>query len=110
MWDDRIDAILAGDLTAALAYVTPAGGAVVTPVAPIGLRDRAANVVTFTTSLGFGRKLDRIRKDPSVALSYHAREHGFADGDDYVLVQGRAAVDERPHSGRLDTEVRPASM
>src|SRR3954469_7094117 len=109
MWDDRIDAILAGDLTAALAYVTPAGGAVVTPVAPIGLRDRAANVVTFTTSLGFGRKLDRIRSDPSVALAYHAREHGFAEGDDYVLVQGRATIDERGDGGRIDAEVTPAA-
>ena len=109
MWDDRTDAILDGDLTAALAYVTPAGGAVVTPVAPIGLRDRQANVVTFTTSLGFGRKLDRIRNDPSVALAYHAREHGFADGDDYVLVQGRATVDERADGDRLDAEVRPAA-
>ena len=107
MWDDRTDAILDGDLTAALSYVTPAGGAVVTPVAPIGLRDRAANRVTFTTSLGFGRKLDRIKADPRVALAYHAREHGFATGDDYVLVQGQATVDE--NTERLDTEVRPAS-
>ena len=107
MWDDRTDAILDGDLTAALSYVTPAGGAVVTPVAPIGLRDRAANRVTFTTSLGFGRTLDRIKADPRVALAYHAREHGFADGEDYVLVQGRATVDE--DTIRLDTEVRPAS-
>jgi hypothetical protein len=27
MWSDRVDAILDGDLTTALAYVTPAGGA-----------------------------------------------------------------------------------
>src|SRR4051794_13033671 len=107
MWDDRMDAILDGDLTAALAYVTPAGGVVVTAVAPVGLRDRDRGVVTFTTSLGFGRKLDRIKADPRVALAYHAREHGFADGDEYVLVQGRARVDE--NTGRLETEVRPAS-
>ena len=41
-WPDRADEAIAGDLTAALAYVTPAGGAVVTAVAPIGLRDRDA--------------------------------------------------------------------
>ena len=39
-WSDQDDAILGGDLTAALAYVHPRGGAVVTAVAPIGLRDR----------------------------------------------------------------------
>src|SRR5581483_7566673 len=97
------------DLTAALAYVTPAGGAVVTAVAPIGLRDRAQGSVTFTTSLGFGRKLDRIRADPSVALAYHAREHGFASGDDYVLVQGRAVADEQPDPERLQAQVTPAA-
>ena len=77
-WPDDVDQVLAGDITAALAYLTPAGGAVVTPVAPIGLRDRDEGTVTFTTSLGFGRKLERIQRDPHVALAYHAREHGFA--------------------------------
>ena len=109
MWDDRTDAILDGDLTAALAYVTPAGGAVVTPVAPIGLRDRASGTVTFTTSLGFGRKLERIKVDPRIALAYHAREHGFASGDDFVLVHGRASVDEQPDPERLQAQVTPAA-
>lgn len=87
-WPDDVDSILGGDLTAALAYVTPAGGAVVTAVAPIGLRNREEGTVTFTTSLGLGKKLERIERDPRVALAYHAREHGFADGDSFVLVQG----------------------
>lgn len=73
MWSELDDGIIGGDLTAALAYVTPAGGAVVTAVAPIGLRDREAGTVAFTTSLGFGRKLDRIDENPRVALAYHAR-------------------------------------
>jgi len=88
-WPDDVDGVLGGDLTAALAYITPAGGAVVTPVAPVGLRDRDQGTVTFTTSLGFGRKLKRIERDPSVALAYHAREHGFASSEAFVLVQGR---------------------
>lgn len=88
-WPDEIDEVLAGDMTAALAYLTPAGGAVVTAVAPVGLRDREQGTVTFTTSLGFGKKLQRIERDPCVALAYHAREHGFARGDSFVLVQGR---------------------
>lgn len=88
-WPDHVDEVLAGDMTAALAYLTPAGGAVVTAVAPVGLRDREQGTVTFTTSLGFGKKLQRIERDPCVALAYHAREHGFAREDSFVLVQGR---------------------
>lgn len=109
MWSEREDGIIGGDLTAALAYVTPAGGVVVTPVAPIGLRDRAAATVDFTTSLGFGRKLDRIKQNPRVALAYHAREHGFAEGGDFVLVQGTASYDSNPDPQMLDEHVRPAS-
>src|SRR4051812_1642408 len=109
IWSDATDRVLAGDLTAALAYVTPAGGAVVTAVAPIGLRDREKAELTFTTSLGFGRKLDRMRRDPRVALLYHAREHGFHDGTELVLVQGRARIVEQPDEAYLRDVVRPAS-
>jgi hypothetical protein len=109
VWSDADDAIIGGDLTAALAYVTPAGGAVVTAVAPIGLRDRAAGTVGFTTSLGFGRKLDRIKANPKVGLAYHAREHGFATEPRYVLVQGTATYDASPDTDLLEREIGPAS-
>lgn len=109
MWSDAEDEIIGGDLTAALAYLTPAGGAVVTPVAPIGLRVRAAGTVTFTTSLGFGRKLERMRSNPRVALAYHAREHGFAEGRGYVLVQGDASAETEPDRDVLEGQVGPAS-
>ena len=89
-WPDHVEEILGADMTAALAYVTPAGGAVVMAVAPIGLRDRERGRVGFTTSLGFAKKLDRIRREPRVALAYHAREHGGSDRQEFVLVQGRA--------------------
>src|SRR6476660_2730661 len=108
-WPDAIDEVIGGDLTAALAYVTPAGGSVVTPVAPIGLRDREAGTVSFTTSLGFGRQLQRIARDPRVALAYHAREHGFASQSRFVLVQGRASYDASPDPAVLAERVRPAS-
>ncbi len=108
-WSDREDDAIAGDLTAALAYVTPAGGVVLAAVAPIGLRDRDAGTATFTTSLGFGRKLDRMRRNPSVALAYHAREHGFASVPDYVLLQGQASFDLEPSQSVLDEVVAPAS-
>jgi hypothetical protein len=107
VWSDADDQILAGDLTAALAYATPAGGAVLTPVSPFGRRDREAATVTFTTSLGFGRKLDRIKADPRVALAYHAREHGFAERPDFVLVQGRARYEAEPDRGALE-RLQPA--
>jgi hypothetical protein len=109
MWADVEDTIIGGDLTAALAYTTPAGGAVCTPVAPIGLRDRQAGTVSFTTSLGFGRKLERIERDPRVALAYHAREHGFAAEPRFVLVQGQASYDAHPDPDVLAGVVRPAS-
>jgi hypothetical protein len=109
VWSDDVDAIIGGDLTATLAYATPAEGAVATPVAPIGLRDREAGTVAFTTSLGFGRKLDRIAANPRVALAYHAREHGFAARPSFVLVQGTATYDASPDSNVLEERVRPAS-
>jgi len=108
-WSDEIDGILGGDLTAGLAYVTPAGGCVVAAVAPVGLRDREKGTVSFTTSLGFGRKLERLRKEPRVALAYHARDHGFSDSPRYVLVQGRASFDEEPDEDFLRNVVSPAA-
>jgi len=104
-WSDEVDEVLAGDLTAGLAYATPAGGAVVTAVAPVGLRDRTAGTVGFTTSQGFGKKLERIRRDPRVALAYHAREHGCSRSSLYVLVQGRATP--RPHDRATLDALRP---
>jgi hypothetical protein len=106
-WPDDIDEVLTGDLTAALAYCTPAGGAVVNAVAPIGMRDREAGTVTFTTSLGLGKKLQRIQNNPRVALAYHAREHGFAQGSEFVLVQGDATPLAEPDRDLLDNVIGP---
>ena len=109
-WPDRADEAISGDLTAALSYVTPAGGAVVTAVAPIGLRDRDAGTVSFTTSLGFGKKLERIKRNPRVSLAYHAREHGFADSPDFVLVQGDAIASIEPSREYLEQTLRPQAV
>jgi hypothetical protein len=95
-WDDEVEEVLRGDLTAALGYRTPAGGVVVQAVAPIGLHDREQGTVGFTTSLGFSKKLERIAKDPRVALAFHAREHGGSASSAYVLAQGTAQVIEEP--------------
>ena len=101
-WPDEVDEVIRGDLTAAAAYVTPAGGAVVTGICPMGLERREAAEVGFTTSLGFGKKLERIIADPQVALAYHSREHGFSASPAFVLAQGTASVDIRPSRERLE--------
>jgi hypothetical protein len=106
-WSNEVDSVIDGDLTAGLAYVTPAGGVVVTAVAPIGLHDRAAGTVGFTTSLGFGKKLERIKRNPKVALAYHAREHGFSDSDLYVLVQGVARPTTDPDRDYIENVISP---
>ncbi len=62
------------------------------PVSGLGLRDREAGTVTVTTSLGLWKKLERMRRNPHVALAFHTREHGFSDRPEYVLVQGTASV------------------
>ncbi|MGM1077847.1 hypothetical protein ACS0VI_16630 [Streptomyces sp. H28] len=100
-WPDEAYEVMAGDLTVAVAYLTPAGGAVVTSVSPVGIVDRATGRVGFTTSLGFPRKLERILHDPHVSVAYHTRLHGFAAHDGYVLAQGSAAVDLSPSAQRL---------
>ena len=109
-WDDDVDAVIAGDLTGGLGYRTPAGGVVVQAVAPIGLRDRTAGTIGFTTSLGFSKKLERIARDPRVAMAYHARDHGFAAGaPQYVLVQGRAEVIAEPDDAQRNEVLEGAT-
>jgi hypothetical protein len=101
-WSDTAEDVIRGDITAAVAYVTPAGGAAVTAVAPCGIGQRDLGTVGFTTSLGFGKKLERIICDPHVALAYHAREHGYSASPAFVLAQGLAAVDLEPARERLE--------
>jgi hypothetical protein len=60
-------------------------------MAPLALRDREAGTVTLTTSQAMWKKLDRIRRNPGVAVAYHAREHGLTTRPGFVLVQGRAS-------------------
>jgi hypothetical protein len=100
-WSDEIHDILTGDLTVAVSYGTPAGGAVVTAVSPLGAVDRDRGIVSFTTSLGFGKKLEHILRDPHVSLCYSTREHGFSSTCATVLVQGTATVSPTPSPGRL---------
>src|SRR5436190_1595144 len=66
------------------------------------MRSREACTVTFTTWLGFGKKLERIEADPRISLAYHAREHGRSELPQYVLVEGRAEPDPEPSQARRD--------
>jgi hypothetical protein len=106
MWPDSVDEILGGDQVVALAHVTPASGAVLTPVTNFGLRDRAAGTLTaVNSSVGVYRKLERIRANPHVALAYHTRTHGSSERPEHVLVQGRATLSPPdPHYPRAIRE------
>ncbi len=101
-WPAEADEVITGDLTAAAAYLTPAGGAVITGVAPCGMGDREAGILGFTTSLGFARKLERIIRNPRIALAFHARDHGFSASTVFALAQGLASVDLTPSRERLE--------
>ena len=102
-WSDEVDEILAGDLCAGLAYLTPAKGVMIAPMAPLGLRDRDRGTVTLTSSLALWKKLERMRRNPGVAVAYHAREYGYTDRPGFVLVQGRASIDLKPDRDWLES-------
>jgi nitroimidazol reductase NimA-like FMN-containing flavoprotein (pyridoxamine 5'-phosphate oxidase superfamily) len=92
-WPDTIDEILDGDHVVMLAYVTPASGVVLIPVTNFAVRDREAGTLTaVNSSVGAWRKLERIRRNPHIALAFHTREHGSSARSEYVLVQGRASL------------------
>ncbi|MQY09853.1 pyridoxamine 5'-phosphate oxidase family protein [Actinomadura macrotermitis] len=93
-WPDAVDEIVGGDQAVMLATVTPAGGAVLTPVTNFAVRDRDAGTVTVNSAAGGWKKLERIRRNPRVALAFHTREHGYSDRPEYVLVQGTATLSE----------------
>ncbi len=102
-WSDAVDEILTGDLAAGFAYLTPAKGVAIVPMAPLGLRDREKGTVTLTTSLGLWKKLDRVRRNPGVAIAYHAREHGFSHRPGFIVVQGRASFSTIPDRAWLES-------
>jgi hypothetical protein len=102
-WPDTVDDVVRGDLTVGLAYVTPASGVVVIPVSSVGLCDRDVATVTVTTSLGLWRKLERMSRDPRVAVSFHTREHGLSDRPEHLLLQGKASFSWQPDREWLES-------
>ena len=97
-WTDDVDEILVSDLAAGFAYLTPARGVVISPMAPLALRDREAGTVTVTTSQAMWKKLDRIRRNSGVAIAYHAREYGLI---------GQVRIRACPGPGELPDLRRP---
>lgn len=94
-WPASVDEILDGDHVVMLAYATPAAGAVLLPLSNFAVRDREAGTLTaVNSSVGVWKKLDRIRRNPRVALAFHTRAHGRNDRLEYVLVQGRASLSD----------------
>ena len=102
-WSDEVDEILGGDLAVGLAYLTPAKGVLIAPMATLGLRDREAGTITLSSSLALWKKLDRMRRNPGVAVAYHAREHSLTQRPGFVLVQGRASFDTTPDRAWLES-------
>jgi hypothetical protein len=102
-WSDEVDEILGGDLAVGLAYLTPAKGVMISPMATLGIRDRDAGTVTLSSSLSLWKKLDRMRRNPGVAVAYHTRDHAFTDRPGLVLVQGRASFDTTPDREWLES-------
>src|SRR4051812_45875090 len=92
IWPDVVDEILAGDQAVMLASLTPAMGAGLAPVTNFGTRDRAAGTVTVNSSVGAPKKLERLRRDPRVALAFHTRAHARTRRPEYVLVQGETTL------------------
>jgi hypothetical protein len=94
-WSDDVDEVLRADHVIMLAYATPAGGAVLLPVTNFGVLDRERGVVSsVNTSVGMGTKLERMRRNPRVALAFHTRDHSLTDRPEYVLLQGTASLSE----------------
>ena len=91
-WPAKVDEILGGDQVVALAHVTPARGVVLNPVTNFGLRDREGGTVAVNSSVGMWKKLERMRRNPHVAVAFHSRGHALSDRPEYVLVQGIASV------------------
>lgn len=90
-WPLAVDEVLGGDQALALATVTPANGVVLAPVTNFAMRDPHSGTVGVNTSVGMWRKLQRMRRNPRVALAFHTRAHAFHDRPEYVLVQGEAS-------------------
>jgi hypothetical protein len=109
-WPPEVCEILGGDLTVGIGMPTRMGGVSLSTVTTLGMHDPTDGTVSFTTSLGFGRKLERIADDPRIAVAYHTRQHGRSERPGYVLVQGHASVVVPDDRRRAEVEERAGSF
>ena len=86
-WPAEVHEILASDQVVGFAYVTPLRGVVLQPLTNMGTPTEPVS-----SSVAMFKKLQRIQQNPRVAIAYHTRKHGFSDGPEYVLVQGRGSL------------------
>ena len=93
-WPAPVEDVIAGDHVVALAYATPAHGAVILPLTNFGTHDRDAGTISVNSSIGVSRKLERIRRNPRVALAFHTRAHSRSREPLFVLAQGIAALSD----------------
>jgi hypothetical protein len=91
-WPDTVDEIIGGDQVVMLASVTPARGVVLAPLTNFAVRDRDAGTFTLNSSIGGWKKLERLRRDPRVAIAFHTRRHARTGRPEYVLLQGDATL------------------
>ena len=98
---------MGGDHAVMLAYATPARGTVLLPVTNFAVRDREAGTSTaVNSSVGMWKKLERIRRDPHVALAFHTREHAYdraprvraGAGQGHARRSGAGLPDEHPRA------------
>ena len=75
-----------------LAHTTPAGGVILSPLSNFAIHDRDAGTAAVNSSIAMWGKLERMRRNPRVALAFHTRSHSLSDRPEYVLVQGNATV------------------
>lgn len=102
-WSNEVDEVLAGDINAMLATVTPARGVVLIPLANLALIDRKTATISLSSSLGLWRKLERIERNPRVAIAFHTRAHGRSSRTEYVLLQGQASFSWLPDRAWLNS-------
>lgn len=74
---------------------------VLSPLSNFAIHDRDAGTVAVNSSIAMWRKLERIRRNPRVALAFHTRAHGRSERPEYVLVQGVAAIGGHDWYGAL---------
>ena len=87
------------------AYVTPAKGVVMLPLTNFALHDREAGTTALTSALAAWRKLEKIERNPRVAMAFHTRSHATAGRDrpEYVLVQGTASFEKTADRAWLES-------